>query len=60
MLTSVFGWPRWIAAAGLVGLTACYTAVGGLAAVIVTDVADPAFPQQQLSHTSPSFLLRQP
>jgi len=39
VLTSVFGWPRWIAAAGLVGLTACYTAVGGLAAVIVTDVA---------------------
>jgi SSS family transporter len=39
VLRSVFGWNRELAAAGLVLLTALYTAMGGLAAVIVTDVA---------------------
>ena len=39
VLRSVFGWNRELAATGLVLLTALYTAMGGLAAVIVTDVA---------------------
>ena len=39
VLRSVFGWNRELAALGLVLLTAAYTALGGLAAVIVTDVA---------------------
>ena len=39
VLHSVFGWNRTLAATGLVLLTAAYTALGGLAAVIVTDVA---------------------
>ena len=39
VLHSVFGWNRELAAAGLVLVTALYTAMGGLAAVIVTDVA---------------------
>ena len=39
VLNTVFGWPRQLAAVGLVALTAAYTALGGLAAVIVTDVA---------------------
>ena len=39
VLASVFGWQREVAATGLVLLTAVYTALGGLAAVIVTDVA---------------------
>ena len=39
VLSSVFGWHRTLAATGLVALTAGYTALGGLAAVIVTDVA---------------------
>lgn len=39
VLHSVFGLDRWIGATGLVVLTAVYTAMGGLAAVIVTDVA---------------------
>mmetsp|Transcript_12195 Transcript_12195/g.40784 ORF Transcript_12195/g.40784 Transcript_12195/m.40784 type:complete len:332 (-) Transcript_12195:1238-2233(-) len=42
VLQSVFGWPRLPAAAGLVLLTAVYTALGGLAAVIVTDMAQSA------------------
>ena len=39
VLKSVFGWNRELSAVGLVVLTAVYTAMGGLAAVIVTDVA---------------------
>lgn len=39
VLRSVFGWNRELSAVGLVMLTAIYTAMGGLAAVIVTDVA---------------------
>ena len=39
VLRSVFGWNRELSAAGLVLITALYTAMGGLAAVIVTDVA---------------------
>ncbi|KAL1507346.1 hypothetical protein AB1Y20_008192 [Prymnesium parvum] len=42
VLSSVFGWQRELAATGLVLLTAAYTALGGLAAVIVTDVAQSA------------------
>lgn len=42
VLHTVFGWPVQLAAVGLVGLTAAYTALGGLAAVIVTDVAQSA------------------
>ncbi|KAL3924848.1 MAG: hypothetical protein SGPRY_003798 [Prymnesium sp.] len=42
VLSSVFGWQRELAAAGLLFVTAAYTAMGGLAAVIVTDVAQSA------------------
>ena len=42
VLSTVFGWPRMLSAAGLVLVTALYTAMGGLAAVIVTDVAQSA------------------
>ena len=42
VLRSVFGWNRELSAVGLVLLTALYTAMGGLAAVIVTDVAQSA------------------
>lgn len=39
VLHSVFGWDRYVAAVGMVALTALYTVAGGLSAVIVTDVA---------------------
>ena len=39
VLRGVFGWDMYASATGLVLLTAAYTALGGLAAVIVTDVA---------------------
>lgn len=39
ILASLFGWPRFASAAGLVVLTAFYTALGGLSAVIMTDMA---------------------
>lgn len=39
VLRAIFGWQLMPAAVGLVALTALYTVLGGLAAVIVTDMA---------------------